>query len=159
MFSLGAIYNLNLFEMITLTFAAHDHSDPSGFIHVSLLFGLCLVVIGLCLALMAGGQECCRPLSVWRIMTRGQCDLVWMGAAFLLLREATLPGSHSALESVSMWRSSAEAPEEASQAQPGVAAAIGERMMIKSFPWSFAQRCYFKVTAYTGPVQTIVKVK
>lgn len=56
-------------------------------------------------------------------------------------------------------RSSAEAPEEASQAQPGVAAAIGERMMIKSFPWSFAQGCYFKVAAYTGPVQTIVKVK
>lgn len=52
--------------MITLTFAAHDHSDPSGFIHVSLLFGLCLVVIGLCLALMASGQECCRPLSVWK---------------------------------------------------------------------------------------------
>lgn len=52
--------------MITLTFAAHDHTDPSGFIHVSLLFGLCLLVIGLCLALMAGGQECCRPLSVWK---------------------------------------------------------------------------------------------
>lgn len=54
-------------------------------------------------------------------MTRGQCDLVWAGAAFLLLREATPPGSHSALESVSIWRSSAKAAEKASQAQPRVA--------------------------------------
>lgn len=41
--------------MTTLTFAVYDHSDPSGFIHVRLLFALCLVVIGLCLALIAAG--------------------------------------------------------------------------------------------------------
>lgn len=60
------------------------------------------------------------PLSVQRIMTRGQCDLVWVGAAFLLLREATPPGSQQALVSVSIWISSAKAPQQASQAQPRV---------------------------------------
>ena len=55
-FFLGAIYNFNLFEiMTTLTFAMYDRSDPSGFIHFCLLFALCLVVIGPSLALMAAG--------------------------------------------------------------------------------------------------------
>lgn len=44
--------------MTTLTFAMYDHFDLSGFIHVRLLFALCLVVIALCLALMATGKEC-----------------------------------------------------------------------------------------------------
>lgn len=48
----GAIYNFNLSEiMTTLTFAMYYYFDLSGFIHVHLLFALCLVVIGLCLAL------------------------------------------------------------------------------------------------------------
>lgn len=113
-------YNFNISEMMTTaTFATGDHADPSGFIHVCLLFALCLLVIGLCLALMAAGWGCVPPVCLGDNDRRPEWPCLGREQLFLLVREATPSGSHSALGSVSIWGSSAASARRASQAKPG----------------------------------------
>ena len=82
----GTFCNFNISEMMTTpTFATGDHADPSGFIHVCLLFALCLLVIGLCLALMAAGWGCFSPACLgdndrrpeWPCLGRSSFSSLW----------------------------------------------------------------------------------
>lgn len=115
----GTFYNFNISEMMTTpTFATGDHTDPSGFIHVCLLFALCLLVIGLCLALMAAGWGCVPPVCLgdndrrpeWPCLGRSSFSSLWERP----LHQAPTP----ALGSVSIWGSSAASAQRASQAKP-----------------------------------------
>lgn len=135
--------HFNISEMMTTsTFASGDQADPSGFIHVCLLFALCLLVIGLCLALMAAGWGCVPPVCLgdndrrpeWPCLGRSSFSCLWERP--LHQAPTRLWGLSASEDPVLHQRSG---PAKQNQGSLGVQTGLG-----RLFPWSFTSFAYRK---------------